>query len=93
MDYLSYIAPEMLVLVPVLYGMGIVLKQTALKDQFIPAILTVISVLFTILYIFSEKAISTPQEIAQALFTALTQGILIASASVYTNEVVKQAKK
>lgn len=93
MDYLSYIAPEMLVLVPVLYGMGIVLKQTALKDQFIPAILTVISVLFTILYIFSAKAISTPQEIAQALFTALTQGILIASASVYTNEVVKQAKK
>lgn len=93
MDYLNYIAPEMLVLVPVLYGMGIVLKQTALKDQFIPAILTVISVLFTILYIFSEKAISTPQEIAQALFTALTQGILIASASVYTNEVVKQAKK
>ncbi len=93
MDYLNYIAPEMLVLVPVLYGMGIVLKQTALKDQFIPAILTVISVLFTILYIFSAKAISTPQEIAQALFTALTQGILIASASVYTNEVVKQAKK
>lgn len=93
MDYLNYIAPEMLVLVPVLYGMGIVLKQTALKDQFIPAILTVISVLFTTLYIFSEKAISTPQEIAQALFTALTQGILIASASVYTNEVVKQAKK
>lgn len=93
MDYLNYIAPEMLVLVPVLYGMGIVLKQTALKDQFIPAILTVISVLFTILYIFSAKAMSTPQEIAQALFTALTQGILIASASVYTNEVVKQAKK
>ena len=93
MDYLSYIAPEMLVLVPVLYGMGIVLKQTALKDQFIPAILTCISVLFTILYIFSAKAMSTPQEIAQALFTALTQGILIASASVYTNEVVKQAKK
>lgn len=93
MTYETYIVPEMMVLIPVLYGLGRVLKETICPDRYIPAVLTIISVLITALYIFSDKPVATTQETAQAIFTALTQGILIASASVYTNEAIKQATK
>ena len=93
MDYQNFIAPELLVLVPVLYGAGRVIKDSACPDKYIPAILTALSIGFTILYTFSANPIIGLQAIAQAIFTALTQGILIASASVYTNEMMKQLTK
>ena len=36
---------------------------------------------------------STPQDIVMAIFTAITQGILIAGLSTYVNQIVKQANK
>lgn len=93
MDYQNFISPELLVLVPVLYGAGRVIKDSACPDKWIPAILTGVSIAFTTLYVFSANAIDGAQQIAQAIFTALTQGILTASASVYTNEMLKQLTK
>ena len=50
MDFTEFIKPELLVLVPALYGLGMVLKNTEkIKDNYIPSILTVVSILLTCL--------------------------------------------
>lgn len=45
------------------------------------------------LWVFSTSNISGVKEVAYALFTAVTQGILVAGASVYANQLFVQAKK
>lgn len=89
MDFTSYIAPELLVLVPVLYGLGAAAKQTnKIKDNYIPLILTVIGVALSCLYVFGTDGIT-----ALSAFTAIIQGVLVASAAVYSNQLIKQSKK
>lgn len=46
-DYMTYIKPELLVLIPVLVFIGYFLKQSeAVKDKLIPAILAAVGVLW-----------------------------------------------
>lgn len=93
MDYQHYIKPELLILIPVLYLIGAGLKKSNFKDKFIPLILGVIGVFLAGVYLFATEPINGTQAIATALFTALTQGVLCAGASVYANQIVKQAQK
>lgn len=93
MNFSEYINPELLILVPVLYAMGYAVKKTSIKDKHIPLILGAVSVLICGLYVFSQNTINGSQEVATALFTALTQGVLIAAASVYANQIIKQETK
>lgn len=93
MDYTEYIKPELLILIPVLYLIGVAIKKSALADKFIPVVLGAVAVVLAGLYIFATTTdISAGKDAAMAIFTALTQGILVAGASVYTNQVVKQLK-
>ena len=89
----EFVKPELLILVPVLYLIGVGIKKTAIKDKFIPFILGITSIVLCGLYIFATSEIHTSKEIAMALFTACTQGILIAGGSVYVNQLYKQANK
>ncbi|MDD7755876.1 MAG: phage holin family protein [Clostridiales bacterium] len=89
----EFVKPELLILVPVLYLIGVGIKKTAIKDKFIPFILGIISIVLCGLYIFATSDIHTIKEIAMALFTACTQGVLIAGGSVYINQLYKQTKK
>lgn len=93
MTYTDFITPELMILVPVLYGLAEVIKMTDMKNKYIPVILMAVSCVITGLYIFSSHSLTTTQEVAQAIWMSLTQGILIASASVLTNNIVKQAQK
>lgn len=93
MTYTEYITPELMILVPVLYGLAEVIKMTDLKNKYIPIILMAVSCLITGIYIFSSHSLTTTQEVAQAIWMSITQGILIASASVLTNNLIKQAQK
>ena len=90
LNIIDYIKPELLVLVAVLYIVGIALKKSAVNDRFIPAILGVAGVLLSLIYVIGTTAVNTPQEIALAAFTAITQGVLVAGASVYVNQLIKQ---
>lgn len=90
MDYTEYIKPELLILIPVLYLIGIAIKKSALADKFIPVVLGAVAVVLAGLYIFATTDISAGKDAAMAVFTALTQGILIAGASVYANQIFKQ---
>lgn len=94
MDYTEYIKPELLVLIPALVYVGYLAKQsTIIKDKFIPALLAAAGVLLAGLYVLATTTLAAPQDVAQAVFTALVQGLLCAAGAVYTNQCVKQAKK
>lgn len=94
MDMLNeYIKPELLVLVPVLYLIGAAIKKSNIADKFIPWILGGVSVALSALWILANCSCSNAAEVCTAIFTAITQGILIAGASVYVNQLVKQTGK
>ena len=93
MEYESYIKPELLILIPVLYITGIALKKSSLADKWIPLFLGAISIVLSTIWIFANSEIHSIQQIITSLFTAVTQGILLAGTSTYTNQLYVQAKK
>lgn len=93
MNYQEFIKPELLILIPVLYFIGIAIKKSAIRDALIPFILGAVGIVISAIYLLASTEISGLQEVATAIFTALTQGILCAAASVYSNQLIKQAIK
>ena len=89
----EFVKPELLVLVPVLYLVGAGLKKSELADRLIPATLGLAGVLLAAMYIAATGEFRTAQDVIAGAFAALTQGVLCAGASVYVNQVVKQAGK
>ena len=93
MEFQEYIMPELLVLIPVLYLIGSAIKKSNLSDNLIPVLLGVTSIVLCGVWVLATAQLGTRQEVATAIFTAITQGILIAGASVYVNQLIKQAEK
>ncbi len=93
MNYHDYIKTELLILVPVLYCVGIGLKKSKMPDKWIPTVLGVFAVVLSAVWVIATVDLSGIQETAFAIFTAVTQGILVAGASVYANQLYVQAKK
>lgn len=89
----EFIKPELLVLIPVLYLIGIALKHSQIADKHIPMILGISSVFLCFLFIFATSVINGWQEATMAMFSGFTQGILCAGASVYVNQFIKQHSK
>lgn len=89
----EYISPELLVLVPVMYFIGLGIKKSKLKDNLIPLILGVVSILLTGLYLFATMDYNSVKEVMLVIFSTLTQGVIIAALSVYFNQLYKQLKK
>ena len=89
MDIQEYIKPELLIMVPVLYGTGMMIKNTeTIADKWIPAILGIMGILLAALYVLATEGGSL-----MGAFIGITQGILAASAAVYINQLGKQSKK
>lgn len=93
MELNEYIKPELLVLIPVLYFLGAAIKKSKVSDKFIPWILGGVSVALSALWIFATSSIASAADVALAIFTAITQGVLLAGASVYANQLIKQTGK
>lgn len=82
----EYIKPELLILVPVLFILGEIMKNTKLvKDNYIPAILGATGILLAFLYVTATEGLALI-----GVFTAITQGILVAGAAAYTDQIIKQ---
>lgn len=89
----EFIRPELLVLVPVMYFIGMGLKKMErIKDNYIPLILGIASVLLAILFVGAATPILTYQDVLMVIFTGITQGVLCAGCSVYINQMIKQFK-
>ena len=81
MDFLKYITENAIILVPVLYIIGSILKNTELiKDKYIPILLMPVGIAFSIAIIGVNVE-------------AIIQGILVTGATVYSNQLIKQLNK
>lgn len=84
----DFIKPELLVLIPVLYCIGYGLKKSKVADEWIPWIIGGTGVALSALYVCGTEALTL-----LSVFTAITQGVLCAGASVYINQLIKQKTK
>ena len=89
----EFIKPELFILIPVLYLIGTAIKKSEIRDKLIPWLLGGAGVVLCTVYILASSDITDYRDGLLALFTAITQGVLIAGCSVYVNQLVKQAGK
>lgn len=94
MEIKDFIKPELLVVAIVLYFAGMWIKQSeTVKDKFIPLINGALGIGICAIYVFATCTCTYGQDAAMAVFTAITQGILVAGLSTYVNQLVKQGGK
>lgn len=81
MEFINYITENALILIPVIYIIGMILKGTErIKDKYIPVILLPIGIVLSM-------------ALMGIGINAIIQGILVVGVSVYTNQLVKQINK
>lgn len=91
---MNYVKPELLIVAVVLYFIGMWLKQAAfIKDKYIPLILGIAGIFVCGIWVAATASFATGQDIALAVFAAITQGILVAGLSTYVNQIFKQLNK
>ncbi len=92
-EWMHYIKPELLILVPVLYLIGMFLKSSKkIDDCNIPLYLGLAGILLSAVFLAATLD-NNHSDLIQAVFASVTQGILLAGMAVYTNQIVKQAAK
>lgn len=81
MDIAQYIAQNALILIPVLYIIGMIIKNTEqINDKYIPVILLIIGILGAVgIMGFNSNSV--------------IQGVLVTGATVYANQLIKQTSK
>lgn len=88
------IRPELMILIPVLYFIGLGLKKSSyFADKHIPVLLGVTSIVLATIYIAATTPPASAVEFLNTLFAGITQGVLCAGCSVYANQLVKQTRK
>lgn len=91
---MNYVKPELIIVAVVLYFLGMWIKQSqAIKDKYIPLVNGAVGIVLCGVYVLATTDYNTGQEIAMAVFTAITQGILVAGLSTYVNQIIKQTGK
>ena len=82
MDILNYVVQEGLVMIPVLFIIGEIVKGTELlSNRWIPLVVLVISVAFTPLVLGTYTADN------------IVQAVLVAGVTVFGNELIKQTNR
>ena len=82
MDILNYVVQEGLVMIPVLFIIGEIVKGTELlSNKWIPLSLLIVSIGFTPTLLGSYNA------------TNIVQAVLVAGATVFSHELIKQTNK
>ena len=91
---MNYVKPELIVVAVALYFIGMALKQAqSVKDKYIPLLLGGVSIVLCAIWVIATSTITNAQEAAMAVFTAITQGILVAGLSTYVDQIKKQMNK
>ena len=86
---LNYVKPELLILIPILYLIGLALKKIDfIKDKFIPLILGVLGIILVFVYLISMDGWSI-----NLIGVSIVQGVLVAAGAVYGSNIIKQLTK
>lgn len=80
MDIMNFIVDQSLILIPVLYVIGMFLKNSVIDNKNIPLILLGVGVVLSML-------------MTGLNVQSFIQGVLVAGAAVFTNQVIKQLDK
>jgi len=81
MDFAQYITQNALILIPVLYIIGMIVKNTEkVNDKYIPVVLLI-------------AGIAGAVGIMGVNADSVVQGVLVTGATVYTNQLIKQSTK
>lgn len=81
MEFAQYITQNSLILIPVLYILGMLIKNTErINDKYIPIILLI-------------AGIAGAVGIMGISADSVVQGVLVTGATVYTNQLIKQNTK
>lgn len=72
-ELIEFVKPELLVLVPACWGIGLAIKASNIQNKFIPLILCFFSMILACLWVFGS---STSENVFIMLFTAITQGLI-----------------
>lgn len=90
----NYIKPELLVVSVVLYLIGTWLKKFQfIKNKFLPLILGAIGIVLCTIWVLATCPLSSMQDIAMAIFTAIVQGILVTGLSMGVNQLISKVKR
>ena len=89
----EFIKPELLVLIPVMNFIGYAIKRSKLSNCYIPIAIGATCVFLCVIWVFANCDITSWKSFLLAIFTSITQGLLIAGASVYANQLMKQKGK
>lgn len=82
MDFLNYIVGNKLILIPVLYIIGYIIKNTkVIRNKFIPLLLLLIGIVLSVL-MGGDTVINN-----------VVQGILVTGATVMTDQMIRQTSK
>lgn len=89
MEITEFVQAELLCAIPALYALGMMFKKSGyVKDKHIPLLLGAFGIGLCVTYCIGMNGFC-----AEAFFTGIVQGILVAAASVYSNQIVRQAQK
>lgn len=80
MEFVDYLVQEALILIPVFYFIGYVIKQSRIKNEYIVFINLAISLVFTPIFLGGYN----PQNIVQA--------VLVVAVATFADQLGKQAK-
>ena len=72
-NVLELITPELLILIPTCWGIGLLIKSSKLPNRAIPIVNCIISILLAVLYLFTMNPTAP---IGLNIFSAFTQGVV-----------------
>ena len=91
---LEYVKPELVIVAVALYFIGMWLKQSKVAaDKYIPLVLGVIGIVLSLIWVLATSDMIDYKSVLLAIFTAIVQGVLLAGASTYVNQIWKQLRK
>lgn len=73
----EFIDPQLLVVVPMLWGIGMAVKKSTIENRFIPAVLLMCSCGVVMLHLMSTNLLLDSQTVAACMFAGISQGSVI----------------
>lgn len=89
----DYIKPELLIITPVLYVIAKIIDGSHLKNDIIPWVLLLISIVLAGLYTFATTDITTIPKLIMAIFVSLVQGVLLSGTAIFGGIIGNLMKK
>ncbi len=73
----EFIDPQLLIIIPMLWGIGMAVRKSSIENRFIPVILLLCSCGVVMLHLTGTNLITDKAALASCIFAGITQGSVI----------------